>query len=207
MTDKQPHFGDMAENNKGNDGYGFEEHESFAKVVNGPIPKPIKIRTEEGNQPVFGDGATNSPGNNGYGYDEREQFVGEATPIVEPDVAIDEPESDPIDDVNARIMITAGSNIADVMSIANDFRMEYLGVAHYDDGEKAYDEDSMDEIAAHFFANPIPNKSRAFVKNVEQNVSGAVVKMTTMLGPEDSQNTEFGLDFDGLDLPEEDLGV
>lgn len=224
MTDnKQPYYGDGAVNDPGNDGYGYEEHESFVNIPRpvettkeddervfgeGVINRgPIKLdRTEDTKQRVFGDKAVNNKGNNGYGFEEHEQYV-ESNDRNEDTSVENNPTPVTADNTSANIQVIAGDDINNVRAFAAEWRMVHLGDAMFDDGE-AITDDRVNELTTMYFSNDIPNKTRAFMKSLVQEYPNVRVELTEYLGPDAGDDlSRFGLDFSGLDEDDLSQGV
>lgn len=209
MTDKQPRYGDGAINHQGNDGYGYEEHEHYVNRL-ARDGKPLDV--SDTHQPMFGDGAVNHKGNNGYGFEEHEQYLRSNDSVDEKPAVLsvkDTPVEDVFDEADiweeaGNIEIMAGDHAEGIRQLGNDWLMNYMGDAIYDDGE-APTAEHIKEITAMYYENVIPNKTTAFIRAVNEQFPDVDVRLSP-LGPSSGIDMDrFDLDFGGLDDQEDDI--
>ena len=126
------------------------------------------------NQPLFGDVSPNFKGNNGYGFDEHEHYLrSNDTYQSTPEYIAPMPKS--LDLENDKVIcITACGDHSKLNKIANDWHMNVLGDAFFDDGEDMTPE-HIDEVTAVYYENSIPNKSSAFIKAVQQELPDVLI--------------------------------
>lgn len=145
-------------------------------------------------QPLFGDVSPNNPGNNGYGYEEHEQYIGKNEQQTNQPNIYEDSKKD------TRIQIKPGLLEKEVMSMADDWRMTYLGDVYYDNGEEMT-QDNLNDIHYIYFENTIESKTRAFMNKLQETYPDVEVQLTDEFGPEYSQDMDmnrFGLNFEGL---------